>query len=339
MDPLFIKNLPKAELHVHIEGTLEPELLLKLAEKNKIQLPFTSIEAVKQQYQFENLQDFLDLYYMGTQVLQTAEDFFTLTAEYLTRAHQNGITHCEIFFDPQSHTQRGIPFAAVFEGIYQALQEGEKKYQLSSHLILCFLRHLSQAHAFATLKEANPFKPWIIGVGLDSSEKNNPPRKFQEVFKSARQAGYKVVAHAGEEGPADYIWQSITLLKAERIDHGVRCLEDPQLVRFLADNRIPLTVCPLSNVKLKIFPTLCQHNLPQLLEQQLCISIHSDDPAYFGGYINDNFQAVAQTFSLSNAQLIGFAKNSFLASFLCDTEKKQALASIDSFMRMTTLTG
>ncbi len=320
----FIRNLPKAELHVHIEGTLEPELMFKLAERNQIKLPFESISAVKKAYNFHNLQSFLDIYYQGTQVLQQEQDFYDLTWAYVQKAISQNVRHTEIFFDPQSHTDRGIPFKVVHDGIYQALKDAQSQFGLSSRIILCFLRHLSAEQAMATLKEALPYKETIIAVGLDSSEQGNPPEKFTAVFNRARAGNFLTVAHAGEEGPPEYIWSALKLLQFSRIDHGVRCEEDPELVDYLIKKQIPLTVCPLSNVKLKVFDSMEQHNLKKLLNLGICVTVNSDDPAYFGGYIAENYQAAMDALKLSQSEIIQLAKNSFLASFL-DSEAKNAL--------------
>jgi adenosine deaminase len=315
-------QLPKAELHLHIEGSLEPELMFTLAAKNGIKLPFQSLTEVKQAYNFNNLQSFLDIYYAGANVLQTEQDFYDLTLAYLKKAVSQGVIHTEIFFDPQTHTDRGINFAVVLNGIDQALEDGKKNLGISSKLILCFLRHLSAEAAMKTLEEALPYQDKIVGIGLDSSEIGHPPSKFQEVFERARAEGFLTVAHAGEEGPPEYIWEAINLLKVSRIDHGVRCLEDQKLVEYLAKNQIPLTVCPLSNVKLRVFESLEKHNLKQLLDLGLCVTVNSDDPAYFGGYIGDNFQAVTEALNLSSDDLKKLTENSFRASFLTATERE-----------------
>lgn len=318
----YIKKLPKAELHLHIEGTLEPEMMFALAERNQIQLPYANVEALSAAYNFENLQSFLDLYYQGCNVLLKEQDFYDLTWAYLQRAHADNTKHVEIFFDPQTHTDRGVPFEVVFNGIYQALLDAKSKLQISSELILCFLRHLSEEAAFETLKQAEPYKDKIIAVGLDSSEVGHPPEKFARVFAAAREQGYLTVAHAGEEGPPEYIWQAIQLLDIERIDHGVRCLEDPELVSYLKDTQTPLTVCPLSNIKLRVFDTMRDHNLKQLLDEGLCVMINADDPAYFGGYLNQNYIETAEALNLSKEDLAQLARNSFEASFLLEAEKQ-----------------
>ncbi len=328
----FIRNLPKAELHLHIEGTLEPELMFKLAERNQIKLPFESISAVKNAYNFHNLQSFLDIYYQGTQVLQQEQDFYDLTWAYVQKAVSQNVRHTEIFFDPQSHTDRGIPFKVVHDGIYQALKDAQSQFGLSSRIILCFLRHLSAEQAMATLKEALPYKETIIAVGLDSSEQGNPPEKFTAVFDRARAENFLTVAHAGEEGPPEYIWSALKLLQVSRIDHGVRCEEDQELVDYLIKKQIPLTVCPLSNVKLKVFDSMEQHNLKKLLNLGICVTVNSDDPAYFGGYIAENYQAAMDALKLSQSEIIQLAKNSFLASFLDPEAKNVLIDELNSYI-------
>jgi adenosine deaminase len=328
----FIKKIPKAELHIHIEGTLEPEMMFTMAGRNGIKLPYRSVEEVKQAYRFENLQSFLCVYYAGAQVLQTEEDFYDLTMAYLKRVSQDNIRHTEIFFDPQTHTRRGISFETVLNGIYGALVDGRREFNISSYLIMCFLRDLSSEEAMSTLELALPFKDKIIGVGLDSSEIGNPPGKFTEVFEKARQAGFLPVAHAGEEGPAGYIREALDKLRVLRIDHGVRCVEDSDLVCELAQKEIPLTVCPLSNVKLCVFPSMEKHNIIYLMDHGLCVTINSDDPAYVGGYVGDNYLAVQSTFDLTKEEIYRLAKNSFQASFLPETEKGKYIAELDALM-------
>ncbi len=327
----FIRGLPKAELHIHIEGSLEPELMFELAERNKIELPFTSVEEVRAAYEFNDLQSFLDIYYQGARVLISEQDFFDLTWAYLEKCKQENIRHSEIFFDPQTHLERGIKFETVVNGIYAAMEQAKARYSITSYLILCFLRHLPESSALAVLEQAIPFKDKIIGVGLDSSEKNFPPELFQHVFAKAKQQGFRLVAHAGEEGPADYIWQAIRLLDIERVDHGVRCEEDPGLMKYLSDTQIPLTVCPLSNTKLKVFDNMSQHNLARLLDQKLCVTVNSDDPAYFGGYLNQNYLSCAKALSLSRLQLERLAINSVVASFLPDTRKYALIEEIETY--------
>lgn len=327
----FIRDIPKAELHLHIEGTLEPELMFKLAERNGISLPFESVSQVREAYNFQNLQSFLDIYYQGTEVLQQEQDFYDLTWAYLQKAAAQNVRHTEIFFDPQSHTDRGIDFETVHSGIVRALQDGRQKLGISSQLILSFLRHLSAEQAIATLEMALPYKETMVAVGLDSSEEGNPPSKFKEVFDQARSAGFLTVAHAGEEGPPEYIWEAIQLLKVSRIDHGVRSMEDPELIGYLIDKQIPLTVCPLSNVKLKVFDSLKKHNLKQLLNQGVCATVNSDDPSYFGGYIAENYQEAKDALNLSQQEIYQLAKNSFHASFLPDEAKQTLIAELDWF--------
>lgn len=328
----WIRDLPKAELHIHIEGSLEPELMFALADRHQMTLPYDSIEAAHQAYQFKDLQSFLDLYYAGANVLRTEQDFYDLTWAYLQRAHQQSIRHTEIFFDPQTHTQRGIPFETAIAGIHQALVDGKTQLGISSHVIMCFLRHLSAEEAMKTLEQALPFQDWIVGVGLDSSELGHPPSQFTTVFDKARSQGFLTVAHAGEEGPPEYIWEAIELLKVARIDHGVRSPEDPKLMEWLKEHQIPLTVCPLSNVKLRVFETLKHHPLKQLLDAGLRVTVNSDDPAYFGGYLQENFMAIYEALNLSQQDLYQLAKNSFLSSFLSDSEKKEAIAELESYM-------
>lgn len=328
----LIQRLPKAELHVHIEGTLEPEMMFKLAKRNKIKIPFNTSEQIKKAYEFADLQSFLDVYYQGTDVLQTSEDFYELTWAYLTKAHKDNIKHVEIFFDPQTHTQRNIPFKAVVSGIKKALDKAKDEYQMSSYLIMNFLRHLSEEDAFKTLEEALPYKSSIKAVGLYSSELNNPPDKFRRVFEAAREEGFLTVAHAGEEAPPEYVWQAIKLLKVKRVDHGVQSIKDPELMKYLKDNKIPITVCPLSNIKLRIFDTMNDHNLKQLLDQGIVATINSDDPAYFGGYLNENYEACKENLGLTDNDLVTLAKNSFIASFLPKTEKEKYLKEIDQIV-------
>jgi adenine deaminase len=324
--------LPKAELHLHIEGTLEPDLMFELAGRNGVALPFPDVDALRRAYVFEDLQSFLDIYYAGCRVLVTERDFFELTAAYLQRAVRQGVRHTEIFFDPQTHTQRGVAFSTVVDGVTAALHDGHRDLGITSRLILCFLRDLSEDEAMATLEDALPHRDQIVAVGLDSAELGNPPEKFQRVFDRARAEGFLTVAHAGEEGPPDYIWQALDLLGAARIDHGVRCLEDDRLVERLAAEQIPLTVCPLSNVKLRLFPTLEEHNLPQLLQRGIRATVNSDDPAYFGGYVAENYTASTRALGLTTDQVETLARNSFLASFLPDDERQAHLDAIDAWV-------
>ncbi|EKO3468097.1 adenosine deaminase [Vibrio fluvialis] len=324
----FIQQLPKVELHLHIEGSLEPELMFDLAQRNQIAIPFSSPDEVRAAYQFSNLQSFLDIYYQGANVLIHEQDFFDLTWAYLLRCQQDNVMHTEIFFDPQTHTARGIAFETVINGITQALEKGQQELGISSQLIMCFLRHLSEADAMLTLQQALPYKDKIVGVGLDSSEQGHPPEKFQQVFRQAREAGFIAVAHAGEEGPALNIRNAIDLLGVQRVDHGVRCVEDATLVQELQETRMPLTVCPLSNLKLKVFTEMEQHNIVELLRQGLCVTINSDDPAYFGGYMTDNFMAVANAHPMSHQELAQFTLNAIEASFISDAEKARMNAKV-----------
>lgn len=325
----LIQQIPKAELHLHIEGTLEPELMMKLAQRNNIEIPYTSVGEIRSAYEFSDLQSFLDIYYAGAQVLIEEQDFHDLTWAYLKRAAGDNVRHVEIFFDPQTHTERDVSFATVIDGIYRALKDGESKLDITFELIMCFLRHLSADEAMATLEQALPYKDKLRAVGLDSSEVGHPPSKFAEVFDRAREEGFLTVAHAGEEGPPEYIWEALDLLKVERIDHGVRSLEDSALVERLAKEQVPLTVCPLSNIKLRVFDTLEEHNLKQLLEAGLCVTINSDDPAYFGGYVGENYLQTQQALHLSAEDIRALARNSFAASFLSDKDKARHIANIN----------
>jgi len=324
----FIAALPKAELHLHIEGSLEPELMFALAQRNGVSIPFASVEAVRAAYDFSNLQDFLDIYYQGMAVLLTKQDFFDLTAAYLDRAHADGVRHVEIFFDPQGHTERGVAFATVIDGITRALADGETRLGISSKLIMCFLRHLSEAEAEATLDAALPHLHKIAGVGLDSSELGHPPAKFARVFARARGLGLKLVAHAGEEGPASYVHEALDLLGVDRIDHGNRSLDDPALVARLSAEGMCLTVCPLSNLKLCVVDDIARHPLRTMLDAGLAATVNSDDPAYFGGYVNANYIAVADALDLSREELARLARNSFTGSFLSAAEQAPHLAAI-----------
>lgn len=324
----FIAALPKAELHLHIEGTLEPELAFQLADKNQVSLPFATVAEMRAAYDFQDLQSFLDLYYASISVVCTEEDFHDLTLAYLKKAASQNVRHTEIFFDPQSHTARDIPMETVLNGITSALKQGERELGISSRLILCFLRHLSADSAWETLQQALPFREQFIGVGLDSSEVGHPPSKFVKVFEEARRNGLHIVCHAGEEGPSEYITEALDLLHAERIDHGVRCMEDPALVERLAAEQIPLTVCPLSNVRLCVYSSMSQHPLKRMLEAGLRVTVNSDDPPYFGGYINENFTAVQQALDLSRQELIQLARNSFTSAFLTDAEQQKLLAEL-----------
>jgi adenosine deaminase len=330
-DARFIRGIPKAELHLHIEGTLEPELTFELARKHGVTLRYPSVEALRAAYDFSDLQSFLDLYYAGADVLRDEEDFHALTMAYLRRAHADGVVHVEIFFDPQTHTDRGIAFATVLHGIRRALDDGERELGITHRLILCFLRHLSAEAAMATLEQALPYKEAIVAVGLDSSERGHPPSKFAAVFERARREGFLTVAHAGEEGPPAYIVEALDLLQVARIDHGVRCEEDPALVARLAYTRVPLTVCPLSNVKLRVYQRIEDHNLKRLLDKGLCVTVNSDDPAYFGGYIAANFDAVRAGLGLSREEIRKLAANSIEASFLPAMDKARWQEEIVAF--------
>lgn len=329
----FIQGLPKVELHLHIEGSLEPDLMFELARRNNVDIPFNSPEEVQAAYQFEDLQSFLDIYYQGANVLINEQDFFDLTWAYLLRCKQDNVIHTEIFFDPQTHTARGIAFETVINGIDKAMQKGRDELGISSQIIMCFLRHLDQESAFETLKQALPFKDKIIGVGLDSSEQGHPPEKFKEVFEAAIGHGFLTVAHAGEEGPAANIHNAMKLLGVSRVDHGVRCVDDPELVKQLIEDRTPLTVCPLSNTKLKVFESMGDHNIVDLLRQGLCVTINSDDPAYFGGYMTDNFMAVAEALPVSLEELQTFSLNAIEASFITDDEKQRLVDQVTHFSR------
>ncbi|WP_019277938.1 adenosine deaminase [Vibrio coralliilyticus] len=328
----FIRQLPKVELHLHIEGSLEPEMMFELALRNQIALPFTTPEEVKAAYEFTNLQSFLDIYYQGANVLIHEQDFYDLTWAYLLRCKADNVIHTEIFFDPQTHTERGIAFDTVINGIHRALQDAKTQLGISSRVIMCFLRHLDEQSAFVTLERALAHKDKIIGVGLDSSEVGHPPEKFARVFAKALEAGFLTVAHAGEEGPVANIYNSLELLKVSRIDHGVRCADDSNLVVSLAQSRMPLTVCPLSNTKLKVFEEMKQHNVVDLLRQGLCVTINSDDPAYFGGYMTDNFLAVADSHMLTQEELAQFSRNAIEASFISDSEKQRLTSQLDEFV-------
>ncbi|MFN3517246.1 MAG: adenosine deaminase [Novosphingobium sp.] len=324
----LIDRLPKAELHLHIEGSLEPELLFALAERNAVAIPFASVEEVRAAYSFSNLQDFLDIYYQGMSVLLTEQDFYDLTWAYLERAHADTVRHVEIFFDPQGHTERGVAFETVLNGIERALKDGEARLGISYRLIMCFLRHLSEEDAFATLDQALPHLERIHGVGLDSSEVGHPPSKFQRVFARARELGLHVTAHAGEEGPPEYVREALDLLHVERIDHGNRALEDPALVQQLAREGMTLTVCPLSNLRLCVIRDLAESPVRRMLELGLKATVNSDDPAYFGGYVGANFHAVAEALDLTEAEIVRLAENSFTGSFLPMADQIRHLAEI-----------
>jgi len=327
----LLVDLPKAELHLHIEGTLEPDLAFSMARRNQVDLPHEDEEALRRAYVFEDLQSFLDIYYAACSVLVTERDFYDLTWAYLLRAAGQGVRHAEIFFDPQTHTDRGIELGTVVDGITRALEDGEHNLRVTSRLIMCFLRHLSAESAMATLEAAVPHRDAIAAVGLDSGEAGNPPEKFRAVFDRARSEGFLAVAHAGEEGPPEYIWQALDLLGVRRVDHGVRCTEDDRLVERLVAEQVPLTVCPFSNVKLRVFPELRQHNFRELLDRGLLVTINSDDPAYFGGYVADNYIGTATALDLTAEQMVQVARNSFVASFLPEGEQQQHLDAIDAF--------
>lgn len=327
----FIAGLPKAELHLHIEGSLEPELMFALAGRNGIEIPYANVEEVRAAYQFSNLQDFLDIYYRGADVLRTEADFRDLALAYFERAAADNVVHAEIFFDPQTHTDRGIAFDTVVEGLLAGMAQAEAKHGLTSKLILCFLRHLDEDAAFATLDAARPWLDRIAGVGLDSSELGHPPAKFARVFAAAAALGLKRVAHAGEEGPPAYVWEALDLLKIDRLDHGNRSLEDPALVERLARERMTLTVCPLSNLKLCVVPDMAAHPIDAMLRAGLRATINSDDPAYFGGYVNDNYRAAAAGRGLGREELVTLAKNSFRGSFLDEAAIAAHIASVDVY--------
>jgi adenosine deaminase len=323
----LLQTMPKAELHIHIEGSLEPELIFELAQRNRVSLPYASVEALRQAYAFTDLQSFLDIYYAGASVLLTEQDFYDMTAAYLRRAADDNVRHTEIFFDPQTHTARGVPFERAINGIWRACQDSP----VSASLIMCFLRHLSEDDALATLEEALPFRDKIIGVGLDSSEVGHPPEKFARVFARARDLGLHLVAHAGEEGPPAYIESALDVLHVERIDHGVRCLDDPALVQRLVREGMALTVCPLSNIKLRVYDVMGSHSLRRMLDAGLAATVNSDDPAYFGGYVNDNYLAAFDALALDAGHARQLARNSFAAAFIAPAQKQAFLDEVDAF--------
>ena len=325
----LIETLPKAELHLHIEGTLEPELMFKIAERNGIKLKYSNVDTLKKAYEFNCLQDFLDIYYEGAKVLITEQDFYELTIAYMERAVQDNVIHTEIFFDPQTHLERGIDFKIFFNGVYRACKDAEKKWGISSYIIMCFLRHLDEKSAFDTLKLALPYKKNIIGIGLDSSENGNPPSKFQNVFEAAKKEGFKILAHAGEEGPPQYIWEAIKLLDVERIDHGNQCINDKELIKEIIDRGLGLTMCPLSNLKLAVINKLEDHPAKTLINKGVFVSINSDDPAYFGGYINKNLINLSKALGLSNENILTLVKNSFITSFLDENIKTQKIKDLE----------
>lgn len=325
----YIRHIPKAELHLHIEGSLEPEQMFAMAKKNGVKLKYNSVDELRAAYNFNNLQEFLDIYYAGADVLLTEEDFYDLTMAYLKKAHEDNVVHTEIFFDPQTHTSRGVKFDAVVSGISRALEDGRKQMNISSHLIMCFLRHLDETAAMQDLDAALDYKDKIIGVGLDSSELGNPPSKFNNVFQRAQKEGFLTVAHAGEEGPTDYVWEALSMLNVMRIDHGVKSLEDEKLVAELVKRQMPLTVCPLSNLKLKVVNDLKDHPLKKMLDKNMMVTINSDDPSYFGGYVNQNYLDVAEALNLTKDDILTLAKNSFTSSFLSDAEKEKFMDMVD----------
>lgn len=327
----FIHGIPKAELHVHIEGTFEPELMFAIARRNGVPIRFGSVEEVRQAYQFSNLQDFLDIYYEGAKVLLHQQDFYDLTFSYLEKLHTQNVVHAEIFFDPQTHTDRGVAFSTVIEGIWSALRDAETQWGLSTSLIMCFLRHLDEQGAFDTLEQAMPYRDRIIGIGLDSSELGHPPSKFERVFAKAAEAGFLLVAHAGEEGPAEYIWEALDRLNIARLDHGNRCLDDDRLVQELVRRRMALTVCPLSNLKLCVVQDLRHHPLKVMLDRGLVVTCNSDDPAYFGGGVNENYSQTAAAIGLTKLDIYALARNSFVGSFLPDAHKQRHLDAVDAY--------
>lgn len=333
----FIQNLPKAELNLHIEGTLEPELMLELAKRNRVVLPYTTIEAAKAAYKFQDLKAFLEVYYMGIKVLITERDFYDLTMAYLRKAATQNIRHTEISFDPQAHLDRGIEFKTVINGIYQAMQDGKNQLNISSHLIMCIMRNLTEDDAQKVFDQALEFKDWIVAIGLDGAEIDNPPEKFKEVFARARDQGFLTVAIAGEVGPPEYIWQALEILKVSRIDHGVRCMEDPDLVTRLAATQIPLNVCPISNVKLGIFPSMRQHPLKRMYEEGLFVTVNSDNPSYFGAYLNENFIAANAALKLNKTIIFELAKNSFTASFLEHAQKQKYINELEKFFKQVSM--
>jgi len=333
---LDVTTLPKAELHLHIEGTFEPELIFEIGRRNGIAVPYESVEALREAYNFTDLQSFLNVYYAGMDVLRVERDYYDLTTAYLRHAKAQGVRHAEIFFDPQAHTDRGVAFGTVVAGIKSALRDGEKTFGITSHLIMCFLRDQTAESAMATLEMAIPFRDDIVAVGLDSAEVGNPPSKFETVFARARALGFLTVAHAGEEGPPEYVWEALDLLKVSRVDHGVRSMEDPKLVERLVRQRIPLTVCPLSNLRLKVVPDLKDHPLKRMLDAGLVATCNSDDPAYFGGYVGDNFTAIAAALGLSDDEIVRLAANSFEASFLDDAVKSRHLDDLRAIAQQRT---
>jgi len=334
----LIQQLPKAELHLHIEGTLEPGLMWRLAQKHNITLPFASVEAIQDAYQFNNLQSFLDLYYQGADVLRDEDDFFELMWAYLGKCHEQNIVHTEIMFDPQTHTQRGITYDVFMPGFARAIDKAKTELGVSVYLILSFLRHLSEDNAIETLQQAQPYYSMITAVGLDSAELHNPPSKFQGVFAQAALLGFKLVAHAGEEGPPEYVWEAINLLKVDRVDHGVRSIEDPKLMAYLKQHQVPLTVCPLSNLKLCVIDDMREHNIVELLNDGLRVMVNSDDPSYFGGYLNENFYALVDKLDLTEEDTVALISNSISASFLPDNDKQEWLTRIQQLTQTLRIT-
>ncbi len=330
----FIQNLPKAELHLHIEGTFEPELLFEIAQRNKISIPYKTVEELRKAYQFDCLQDFLDIYYQGASALQTEQDFYDLTFAYLQKCHTQNVRHTEIMFDPQTHTDRGIAFETVINGISRACEDAQKQFGITSFLIMSYLRHLSEEDCFKTLEQSIPFKHKIKAVGLDSSEKGNPPSKFQRVFEASAKEGYIPLAHAGEEGPAEYVWEALDLLKIKRIDHGNNALQDAELVKEIIKRDMALTVCPLSNKALKVQPDLTQHPLKKMMNLGLKVTVNSDDPAYFGGQVNKNYEEIQKALQLTKADLYQIARNSFEYSLLDSDTKNQYISELDQYYKM-----
>jgi len=327
----IIQGIPKAELHLHIEGSFEPDLMFEIAKRNNISLAYTSVESLKKAYKFNNLQEFLDIYYTGAQALIKEQDFYDLTWAYLKKVHIQNVVHVEVFFDPQTHTDRGVDFGVVIKGIYRALEKAKAEFNMSYKLIMSYLRHLSEEEAFKTLESSIPYKDWIDGVGLDSSELGNPPSKFESVFKASAEQGYKLAAHAGEEGPVEYIWEAINLLKVDRIDHGNRCLDDENLVQVLIEKNMGLTLCPLSNLELKVIQKMEDHPVLKMLEKGLLATIHSDDPAYFGGYMNENYIETAKALSLNKDHLMQLAINAFEASWLSTEDKEKHISQVKDY--------
>lgn len=330
----FIQNLPKAELHLHIEGTFEPELLFEIAQRNKISIPYKTVEELRKAYQFDCLQDFLDIYYQGASALQTEQDFYDLTFAYLQKCHIQNVRHTEIMFDPQTHTDRGIAFETVINGISRACEDAQKQFGITSFLIMSYLRHLSEEDCFKTLEQSIPYKHKIKAVGLDSSEKGNPPSKFQRVFEASAKEGYIPLAHAGEEGPAEYVWEALDLLKIKRIDHGNNALQDAELVKEIIKRDMALTVCPLSNKALKVQPDLTQHPLKKMMDLGLKVTVNSDDPAYFGGQVNKNYEEIQNALQLTKADLYQIARNSFEYSLLDSDTKNQYITELDQYYKM-----